>query len=283
MAIFYPLGSGSNVDLDVITATAEDLLSPKVIVDKDGNPLTGTMVNHGAVNQSLAINGSYTIPKGYHNGSGKVSQSIPTQGAKTITPGANQQRVAAGRYLTGAITVPGFSMPAANLIKKGAKITIYGRSVTGTWEGYVPTANMPYNRGAFGPGFSIQGSVQPKGSGFDRASISYMGNAMRISGDGGAFYFFNLYPMMDVDYINLSVIGTAARCRLGIGTNLPNYTSGDTQYNDEYATKYIENTINDQSEITLTLDVRSITNQQYIFFGGYTGGRYMDITRVWFS
>ena len=35
------------------------------------------MANHGAVNQSLAINGSYTIPAGYHNGSGKVTQSIP--------------------------------------------------------------------------------------------------------------------------------------------------------------------------------------------------------------
>ena len=34
---------------------------------------TGTMPNNGAVSQALNCGGSYTIPAGYHNGSGKVS------------------------------------------------------------------------------------------------------------------------------------------------------------------------------------------------------------------
>ena len=36
-------GSGGGADLDVITAAASDVRKGKVIVDKDGNPLTGTM------------------------------------------------------------------------------------------------------------------------------------------------------------------------------------------------------------------------------------------------
>ena len=79
MGKIYMTGGGGSADLDVVTAGAGDVLAGKVIVDKDGNPLTGTMANRGAVNQSLAINGSYTIPQGYHSGSGKVSQSVPTQ------------------------------------------------------------------------------------------------------------------------------------------------------------------------------------------------------------
>lgn len=145
------------MDSESVTATKAQVLDGYTAVTKDSNDeaAEGTLPNRGAVSHSLAINGSYTIPQGYHNGSGKVSQSIPTQGAKTITPGASQQQVAAGRYLTGAITVPGFSMPAANLIKKGAKITIYGRSVTGTWEGYVASNKDIYNRGAWGSGYSL--------------------------------------------------------------------------------------------------------------------------------
>ena len=34
--------------------------------------LAGTIPNRGAVNATLAINGTYVIPAGYHNGAGKV-------------------------------------------------------------------------------------------------------------------------------------------------------------------------------------------------------------------
>ena len=40
-------GGGGGADLDVITAEADDILSGKVIVDKDGNPLTGTLTLSG--------------------------------------------------------------------------------------------------------------------------------------------------------------------------------------------------------------------------------------------
>lgn len=95
---------------------------------------TGSMANRGAVNQSLAINGSYTIPAGFHNGSGKVSQDIPTKGAQTYTPGTTNQTIAAGQYLTGAQTIKGDPNLRPENIKKGVSIM----GITGSYSGPVP-------------------------------------------------------------------------------------------------------------------------------------------------
>ena len=137
-------GGGGGADLDVVTAGRPDVLTGKVIVDKDGEPLTGTMPDRGAISTSLGINGNYTIPEGYHNGSGKVTQSIATMGGQTINPNASQQTVSSsGKYMTGNVVVNAVSNLAAANIKKG---TVVG-GVTGTFEGYVPTANDLYIRG----------------------------------------------------------------------------------------------------------------------------------------
>ena len=85
--------------------------------------ISGSMANRGAVSQQLSINGTYTIPAGCHNGSGKVTQSIPTQGAKTVTPGtSNITAVSSGRYVTGNIVVKGDSNLKAENIKANVKI-----------------------------------------------------------------------------------------------------------------------------------------------------------------
>ena len=150
-------GGGGGADLDVITVTdPSDVLAGKVIVDKDGNPLTGTlalsgnasdaqvlsgqtyynsdpktkrtgtMANNGAVSQALNAGGSYTIPTGYHNGSGSVtanslsSQTSGTAAAAQILSGytawvngskltgsmANQGAVSQALNAGGSYTVP---------------------------------------------------------------------------------------------------------------------------------------------------------------------------------
>ena len=62
-------------DVSTVTAVATDVLANKIIVDKTGKSIAGTMTNRGAV--SATIDGlnttSYTVPSGYHSGSGKVS------------------------------------------------------------------------------------------------------------------------------------------------------------------------------------------------------------------
>lgn len=62
-------------DVSGVTATAEDVLANKIIVTADGKVVAGSMINNGAV--SATIDGltttEYTIPKGYHPGTGKIT------------------------------------------------------------------------------------------------------------------------------------------------------------------------------------------------------------------
>lgn len=120
----------TGVDTSDATALAADILSGKSAY-VDGEHIAGTMPNQGTVNQTLDINGSYTIPKGYHSGSGKVSQNITTKAAATYTPGTSDQTIAAGQYLSDAQTIKGDPNLVASNIMQGK--TIFG--VTGTATG----------------------------------------------------------------------------------------------------------------------------------------------------
>lgn len=80
-------------DVTSVTASAEDVLANKVIVDSTGKIVTGTMTNNGAVSQTLnTTTKSYTIPKGYHSGTGKVQivteekTATPTEEIQNVTP-----------------------------------------------------------------------------------------------------------------------------------------------------------------------------------------------------
>ena len=54
-------------------AVAADVLAGKTFSNANTVGVTGTMVNNGAVSQTLSGRQSYTIPEGYHNGSGVVT------------------------------------------------------------------------------------------------------------------------------------------------------------------------------------------------------------------
>ena len=58
-----------------VTATATNVLAGKIFVDANGSETAGTMVNNGAVNQTIdGLNAtSYTIPEGFHSGAGTIS------------------------------------------------------------------------------------------------------------------------------------------------------------------------------------------------------------------
>ena len=91
-------------DVSSVTAAAGDVLTGKIIVAADGTVTTGTMANNGAVSKTLTVeDSSYTVPKGYHAGTGTVSISTET---KTVTPTTAQQTVnpTEGKVLS-AVTV----------------------------------------------------------------------------------------------------------------------------------------------------------------------------------
>lgn len=87
-------------DVSSTTIDEASALTGKIFVKADGTVCVGTMPNIGAVSETLAVATiSYTIPKGYHNGEGKVSITLET---KTVTPTKSAQKVtpASGKVLS---------------------------------------------------------------------------------------------------------------------------------------------------------------------------------------
>ncbi len=80
-------------DVSKVDAVAADVLTGKTIVNASGEEVAGSMPNNGAKNATLDAGGSYTIPAGYHDGSGKVtaktlaSQTVATAKAGEILIG----------------------------------------------------------------------------------------------------------------------------------------------------------------------------------------------------
>ena len=93
-----------------VTATAADVLANKIFVDATGANVAGTMMNHGAVAKTLdTTTTSYTVPAGYHSGSGKVSVTTET---KSATPTKSAQTISAtsGKVLKSVLVA---AIPAA--------------------------------------------------------------------------------------------------------------------------------------------------------------------------
>ena len=72
-----------DADTSDATAVAAEILNSKTAY-KNGEKITGTMPNRGAVTGSITtVAGEYTVPQGYHDGSGKVAIAA-TEQAKLI-------------------------------------------------------------------------------------------------------------------------------------------------------------------------------------------------------
>ena len=96
--IITPPNSGKDLPELSNPASASDLLSGKQMINKSGEIVNGSM---------------------------------PTRSAQTITPGINNQTLAAGQYLSGAQTVLGDSDLQASNIRSGVSIF----NVAGTFAG----------------------------------------------------------------------------------------------------------------------------------------------------
>lgn len=129
-------------DVSSVTATADNVLANKVIVNAEGEIITGTMANNGAVNKTLdasSDNQTYTVPAGYHDGKGSVKIALetktatPTKSAQDITPTAGKvlSKVTVNAIPANYIDTTDADAVAANiLIDKTAYVD--GAKVTGT-------------------------------------------------------------------------------------------------------------------------------------------------------
>lgn len=127
-------------DVSSVDTAAGDVLTGKIFVTADGTVTTGTMPNNGAVNKTLDVTTiSYTIPKGYHSGSGKVQIVLET---KSVTPTKSVQKVTptSGNVLSEVTVNPipdeyittGDATATAAQILDDATAYVDGTKVTGT-------------------------------------------------------------------------------------------------------------------------------------------------------
>lgn len=128
-------------DVTSVTAGAEDVLTGKVFVTKDGVVTAGEMLNHGAANKTLdAVTVTYSIPKGYHNGSGVVklvleTKSVtPTKATQEITPsnGKVLSKVTVDPIPDAYQDVTGVTATADKVLTGSKFVDAEGNSVDGT-------------------------------------------------------------------------------------------------------------------------------------------------------
>ena len=95
MAIMYKSVKGASAVQPTGNAQPADVLSGKTFSNASGIDKTGTMVNRGAVSETIAGGQTYTIPVGYHNGSGTVTAQ---QSGGTFNTFDGTGNVTAGHY-----------------------------------------------------------------------------------------------------------------------------------------------------------------------------------------
>ena len=150
-------------NVSAVNAAAGDVLSGKIVVDSNGT-ITGSMTNNGTVSKTLDAttnNQSYTVPKGYHSGSGTVQIVLEE---KSQTPGTSSVNVTptSGKVLS-KVTVnaipakygdtTGDDAVAANLlygklahsISSGSAVQIEGTmpnngAISGSFDGLTTTS-----------------------------------------------------------------------------------------------------------------------------------------------
>ena len=126
------------------TAIASDVLEGKTFSNSSDIEIPGTMKNRGAINQSLNAGGSYTIPAGYHNGSGKITvNSLASQ---------TSANAGAGQILSGYTAWVNGNKLTGNMTNRGALNWNPGSSTSytvpaGYYSGGTISTSNAYNAG----------------------------------------------------------------------------------------------------------------------------------------
>lgn len=136
-------------DVTGVTATADKVLTGSTFVDSEGEEVEGTMANKGAVTATLnTTTTSYTVPAGYHNGSGKVSittetkTATPTKSAQNITPTSGKvlSKVTVNAIPAAYQDVTGVTATAGTVLVGSKYVDSSGALVEGT----IPTFGLGY-------------------------------------------------------------------------------------------------------------------------------------------
>ena len=116
---------------------AEHVLAGYTFSNDDDTGLVGSMPNNTGTNKELSLNETWVIPKGYHDGNGRVTQNIPNNGAINASLNCGQSKdIPAGYTNGGRITANSLASqtPAnadASTIIAGRNAWVNGNLITG--------------------------------------------------------------------------------------------------------------------------------------------------------
>lgn len=169
MGMVFNMAGGPPLPLLTSPGAAGDLRAGTQLIDNNGDVLTGTLPEVEQATPTISVSDGGLITATVEQAGGIVpagnksaTDQLPTQAAKTVTPGTAQQTaVPAGVYTTGAITVQGDANLVPENIAEG--VSIFG--VTGTLAGggtdwlEVPLSSAPQTR-AGGGGTTVYATIE---------------------------------------------------------------------------------------------------------------------------
>ena len=224
----YHSGSGKVSANSLASQTEADAVASNLLSGKTayvtGSKITGSMTNRGAVSSALNCGGSYTIPKGYHDGSGKVtanslaSQTEATASASDIVEG--KTAYVNGKKLTGTNTSTSSEAKLAKIAEIESKLfpicrdwvkvldnTFYKLNYIGKlWFAYSNSSVGVYcsEDGKHWNKATIQGSM----TSFDEIKYGngvYIGHSSGYNDTDGIYYSTN-----GIDWYSCSVHGSSS-------------------------------------------------------------------------
>ena len=272
----------------------------------------GDMANKGAWNGSVAMNGTVTIPAGYHNGSGKVTGPAITNrgnyggtGNSRGNDAPNQRmwvKVPGGYYNENAQVFLNWadirSMAGLTPDKIKKNVSIMG--ITGTHDGFVPGPMDIYNRGAWGTGYGMSDIIGFTGNSKDETQtklesssikFKYIKRDISFSGKHSLLGCFktkpiNFSPYKSINFIVSRVQGISISNKIvewqDVKLRAYIYSSdGNSKISskDYYYGGKTSNGISDPSgEVTSSIDLSNInitgnlTVELYSAYDGHTDG-----------
>ncbi len=174
------------------TANENDVLSGTTFY-QGGAKKTGTMLNRGTINQTITTqNGSYTIPSGFHSGTGKVTASLANLIASNIKAGVNIGGIVGTlvdgssmkRWATGLGTN---AINVNNLLFTPSIVVAFSTSPTTSYPGFLFVA--------------VKGVSQPQIYEYSSLRTIYAGGIWTTQSGGEISRWTNTYPSMGMFYI----------------------------------------------------------------------------------
>lgn len=253
---------GSDTDDEVGTGTLEltgnartgDVLAGKTFYNNNAkSKQTGTMPNQGTKNASLNCGASYTIPAGYHNGSGKITaNSLSSQTSGTATAAYIRKGYTAwvnGTKITGNMTVSSLLSFSVAAYSTSQVVAAWKNPANGPFGGVI----IRWKTGSY-PTSVTDGSGY-KGTGNNTAANG--NSSTTISGlSAGTTYYFRIWPYCDTSAGTIYGSTRDATCKV---------------------TSHGQTTLTSSGTWTVPAGVRSI---DILCVGGGGGGAGADVWRT---